>query len=60
MSEGDKKNIRTNVIEKYAQDALRTVAITYRDIEGPIPEDEDEIQSNLILIGIIGIEDPVR
>ena len=55
MSESDKKNIRTNVIEKYAQDALRTVAITYRDIEGPIPEDEDEIQSNLILIGIVGI-----
>ena len=55
MSESDKKNIRTNVIEKYAQDELRTLVITYRDIEGPIPEDEDEIQSNLILIGIVGI-----
>ena len=55
MSESDKKNIRTNVIEKYAQDALRTVAITYRDVEGKISEDPEEVQSNLTLIGIVGI-----
>lgn len=60
LEENDKNSIKSEVIEKYANDALRTVAISYREITGSIPENDEEVQSDLVLIAIVGIQDPVR
>ncbi len=52
-----------NVIEPMASDGLRTLSIAYRDFpEGEeVPWDEENnIVSNLTMISIVGIEDPVR
>lgn len=43
LGESDKGSIKTEVIEKYANDALRTVAIAYREIQGSLPESDEEV-----------------
>lgn len=49
------------VIEPMAQQALRTICVAYKDIDGhPNWEDEAAIVKDLICICIVGIEDPVR
>ena len=60
LTENNKTAIKSEVIEKFANDALRTVAITYREIKGELPEEDEKIESNLTLIAIVGIQDPVR
>lgn len=51
----------TDVIEPLAAQALRTISIAYKDIDGnPDWEDEDAIVNNLTCICLVGIEDPVR
>lgn len=51
------------IITKYANDALRTIALTYRDIKTDqfesISDDEPPLE-DLTLIGIVGIMDPLR
>lgn len=62
-----------NVIETMASNGLRTIGLAYKDfvIENPLEnevllkknmnwEDEDQIRDGLTLIGIVGIQDPVR
>ncbi|KAF7316904.1 Calcium-transporting ATPase [Mycena chlorophos] len=49
----------------YANQMLRTIALCYRDLDSWPPSDEqevtyDELAHNLTLIGIVGIEDPLR
>lgn len=53
--------VRT-VIEPMASEGLRTICIAYRDFDGAEPpwENESEIITSLICIGVVGIEDPVR
>ena len=62
MSEDEKNKITHDVIEKMANDGLRTICISYRDLgkEQQNWEDEEKIINDLICIGIVGIEDPVR
>ncbi|KAI9321217.1 PMCA-type calcium-translocating P-type ATPase [Dichotomocladium elegans] len=54
----------SNVITEYANNALRTIALAYRDIssgEYRSSGDEDEPPlENLVLLGIVGIMDPLR
>jgi Ca2+-transporting ATPase len=49
------------VIEDFGKDALRTLAIAYKHIDGdgPIDEDEDH-ETDVVLAGIHGIMDPPR
>ena len=67
----DQKSIEIdNIITKYAEQALRTIAIAYKEVsEGehgpkhdqPVNEDIKDIETeNLILIGIVGIMDVIR
>ena len=60
----DRDNVISNVIEPFADDALRTIGLAYRRFsaaEAPSDwEDEAAVISRLTLIGIVGIEDPVR
>ncbi|KAI7884107.1 PMCA-type calcium-translocating P-type ATPase [Lichtheimia hyalospora FSU 10163] len=52
------------VIDKYAGDALRTIALAYRDMSADdytqINQQEEPALENLVLIGIVGIMDPLR
>lgn len=62
LSEDKKKKITHDIIEKMANDGLRTICICYRDLgkEEQNWDDEDKIINDLICIAIVGIEDPVR
>ncbi|KAF8822135.1 plasma membrane-type Ca(2+)-ATPase A1 PMCAA1, partial [Cardiosporidium cionae] len=55
--------IEKNVITHFASEALRTICIAYKDIDcntfKPANE-EEEIETDLICLGIAGIRDPVR
>ncbi|KAM7472560.1 hypothetical protein LguiA_010743 [Lonicera macranthoides] len=58
LSEEQRKNI-TNIINGFACEALRTLCMAFKDVEGnsnidTIPD------SNFTLIAIVGIKDPVR
>lgn len=70
-----KEDLLYDVIEPMADDALRTISIAYKDFvrgspeknqvqmsanDEPDWEDEENIVSNLTLICLVGIEDPVR
>jgi len=58
----EKTELVEDVIEYFARQGLRTIGIGYKNIpKGDIDwEDEENIIGNLTLIGIVGIEDPVR
>ena len=52
-----------NVIEPMASDGLRTISLAYREFPAgeEVPWDEENnIVSNLTMVAIVGIEDPVR
>ena len=71
FTQKQKDDIEKNVITKYAQEAMRTVTLAYRDI--PIGEFDreslekandpliyDTIEEKLTFIGLVGIVDPIR
>lgn len=45
-----------------ASDGLRTICVAYKDLgkEAQNWDDEEKIINDLVCIGIVGIEDPVR
>lgn len=47
------------VIEEFAAGSLRTLLLVYKDVKA-VPEEWNEIKSNLIIIGMVGIKDPLR
>ena len=60
-----RKHVIKDVIEKMAKEGLRTMAIAFKNIQSNPDvkidwDNEEEISSDLILISITGIEDPVR
>ncbi|XP_037624639.1 plasma membrane calcium-transporting ATPase 1-like isoform X1 [Sebastes umbrosus] len=60
----DREDLVKKVIEPMASQGLRTICLAYRDFPAadaePDWEDEAHILTNLICIGVVGIEDPVR
>ena len=51
------------VIEKMAADSLRTICVAYKDYEGSMAWDmveEEKVTSDLTMLCIVGIEDPIR
>lgn len=64
FTEDDVKSVINDVIEPMASSGLRTICIAYRDFpkdQGlPNWEDEANVTSNMVCLGIVGIEDPVR
>ncbi|XP_071523902.1 plasma membrane calcium-transporting ATPase 3-like isoform X2 [Panulirus ornatus] len=73
LSEDDQKKLEVEVIDKLASEGLRTIGLAYREFvpfdahthqteitEAPQWEDEHTIVSNLTLLAILGVEDPVR
>uniref|UniRef100_A0A0N5B1V3 Calcium-transporting ATPase n=1 Tax=Strongyloides papillosus TaxID=174720 RepID=A0A0N5B1V3_STREA len=73
MTEARVSSIFKNVIEPMASDGLRTIGLAYKDykevknkeneiaFDGDINwDDEDAVIKGLTLVGIVGIQDPVR
>jgi Ca2+ transporting ATPase len=71
----DQEQLTTSVIEDMAGDGLRTIGIAYKRIivggtsgqandmsvkQEPDWDDEEQLLTGLTLLGIVGIEDPVR
>jgi Ca2+ transporting ATPase len=71
MSASDIDNINRTVVSSMASNALRTIGLAYRDFP-PMPEEEgivsnlsvweneEDVVNDLTLVGIVGIQDPVR
>jgi Ca2+ transporting ATPase len=47
------------VISGFANEALRTICIAYKDVDYAV-ETVEEAEENLVMIALVGIEDPVR
>nr|XP_018902399.1 PREDICTED: plasma membrane calcium-transporting ATPase 2-like [Bemisia tabaci] len=62
MTEKDLKSFLYKVNNPMANDGLRTIAIAYRDFRDKYEcwEDEKEVVKDMILLCILGIEDPIR
>jgi magnesium-transporting ATPase (P-type) len=67
LSEDQKDYLENNVIHTFASDALRTIALAYKS--GNFSEEDymlngevnrNFLKENLILLGVFGIQDPVR
>ena len=59
----DRENMMNKVIAPFAQEALRTIGIAYKHVPADQSidwEDENDVIGSLTLIGVVGIEDPVR
>ena len=66
----DDMNILTNVIDNYANRSLRTIGLLYKDFDhwpptgsstdDPKQANFDKIFKDMIFLGIVGIQDPLR
>ena len=60
MTADARNYIHVEVISKMASNGLRTICLGYRDFKDePNFEQEEEVTSQLTLVGSFGIEDPV-
>jgi Ca2+ transporting ATPase len=64
LDSNQKDIIGTSIIEKFASQGFRTLCMSYRDVETSAEEiskwSDDDIETDLTCIAIVGIEDPVR
>ncbi|OQS00711.1 P-type ATPase (P-ATPase) Superfamily [Achlya hypogyna] len=64
LSAVDKEEIGQKIIEKYAGQGYRTLCLAIRDLDISCDQvktwPDDEIETDLTCIAIVGIEDPVR
>jgi len=58
LSDKARKQI-DEIIQMYARRGMRTLGLAYRDFPASI-KTEDIVESDLIFVGIVGIEDPLR
>lgn len=45
---------------KMAGDALRRLALAYRELDDPTPRNEDELESEMVFLGLVEMMDPPR
>ncbi|KAF0690553.1 Aste57867_18069 [Aphanomyces stellatus] len=64
LTNAEKDEIGRNIIEKYANQGYRTLCLAIRDLDISTEEvkqwADDDIETDLTCIAIVGIEDPVR
>ena len=46
-------------IASFADESLRTLLLSYKEVK-TIPEEWDEIERDLTILGLVGIKDPLR
>ena len=51
-------NMQENILD-FASRSLRTILLAYKEVSS-IPEDWDEIENDLVILGMVGIKDPLR
>jgi len=58
----DTKKKYLDTIQKWASEGLRTLCLTYKEAPSNLPKEDAEGKedNDLILVGIVGIEDPLR
>ncbi|EKX52947.1 hypothetical protein GUITHDRAFT_161121 [Guillardia theta CCMP2712] len=55
------KSQLTEEIGKFSDEGLRTLSVAYRDFDqSPNMDEEEKVENDLVLIGLLGLEDPVR
>ena len=55
----DFTNTVQDTILDFAAGSLRTILLAYKEVS-KAPEEWDEIESDLIILGMVGIKDPLR
>ncbi|CAK4679236.1 hypothetical protein LEN26_013826 [Aphanomyces euteiches] len=64
LTQAEKDDIGHSIIEKYASQGYRTLCLAIRDLDISTDEvkqwPDDDIETDLTCIAIVGIEDPVR
>ncbi|EQC26758.1 hypothetical protein SDRG_15408 [Saprolegnia diclina VS20] len=64
LSAADKEEIGEKIIDKYASQGYRTLCLAIRDLDISCDQvktwSDDDIETDLTCIAIVGIEDPVR
>jgi len=65
LTQAKKEEINTHTIDAFASNGLRTLCIAYREVNASQLEERDSdnepvVERDLICLGIVGIEDPVR
>jgi magnesium-transporting ATPase (P-type) len=59
LSEESKQEL-LKLIETWASEGLRTLTLAYSDSVSLDSKEEEDVDQDLILVGIVGIEDPLR
>jgi potassium/sodium efflux P-type ATPase len=49
-----------DTVDRLADRALRTLAVAYRPLRGEDPQEDESIEHDLVLLGMVGIIDPPR
>ena len=60
---GKRDSIKKDIIQRYADKALRTLALAYKDVQYTLAYNDltpEFLEEDLILISIAGIKDPLR
>ena len=52
-------NALDGAINDFANGTLRTLMLTYKEVKS-IPESWEEVENNLVVLGMVGIKDPLR
>jgi len=61
LRKDDYAKLETSVIEAFAEEGLRTLCMAYKDFDDvPDFENAEALEQQLVCLGIVGIEDPVR
>jgi Ca2+ transporting ATPase len=63
LTQEEKTNLSENVIRSFASDGLRTLCMAYGHVPPSVDlasASADDLETNLTLLAIVGIEDPVR
>lgn len=64
LDDNQKEIIGRSIIDKYASQGYRTLCLAYRDVDESAEDikkwSDDDLESELTCIAIVGIEDPVR
>jgi len=56
----DDRNVIACTIEHYSSNSLRTIAFAYRDFAHYAPSQFDQVFTDMVFIGVVGIKDPLR